>query len=228
MKPRTLARIAQRLIDNGTFVFDCPERKEEALKQIKNLLSGKAETVELEDPIVEFHIGVYIPNFDYPLIPVDRNNAPIVWKESKNYIIPGDGTHMFRGVGLSGEYYYMGYLESLAPYRDAIIKVDRYTDVTRAAYTMLCTMSRQLNKAELLDHMITDYPIKVEYDVLRENWEKNTSDVNVKEFEAQQKKLYIKWLQKWIMTHGRNPDTHMKVLRNPKNKTPAKISLSTS
>lgn len=218
MKPRTLARIAMRNIESGKFIFDCQERKDEAIRQIKNIVSGPAaeDKSDHDDPIVEFHVGVYIPNFDYPIVP-ENNGEPMVWREDGKYMIPGAGSHTFKGIGLSGESYYMGYLDTLSPYRNAIIKADRYTTVDRAAYAFLCTMTRVLDKAYALDHMVCDYPLKVEHEVLVEKWSDQTTQDNIKEFEDEQKHLYVKWLQKWIVTHGTNPDTHMRVLRLPKN-----------
>ncbi len=210
MKPRTLARYALKKIQDNTFIFDTNERKQEAIRQMKKIISGKSIGVNNpEDPIVEIHIGVYIPNFDYPIVPVDDNGDVIVWKEDGNYNIPKDGIHTVKGVSLKDESYFLSYLDSLAPYRDVIIKVDRYTDITRAAYALVCTMSRILNK-EVISKEATIVPLKMEYDALLEEW--NTHE-DVKQYEKDQHKLYIKWLSKWISIHGRNPDTHMRVLR---------------
>lgn len=220
MKPRTLARIAKRHIDSGKFIFDCPERKDEALRQIKALIKGEPEisNEDLNDPIVELHIGVYVPDFDYPIIPIDYQGNPIVWNKSENFVIPGNGSHIFRGVGLSGDYYYLGYLDSLSPFRDSIIKVDRYTDVDMAAYAMVCTMSRVIDKKKAQDFIVEDYPLLLEHDVLLKFWKSKEGSVEkpLKEFEKEQKALYIKWLYKWISVNGTNPETHMRVLRNPK------------
>lgn len=219
MKPRTLARIALKNIQKGVFIFDCPERKKEALRVIDDILHGDPDVKNehLDDPIVEFHIGVYIPNFDYPIVPVDTEGTPIVWDErNHSFKIPGNGTHVFRGIGISGEHYYMGYLKSLASFRDAEIKVDRYTNVDYAAYAFLCTMTRIIDKDYALDHMVDDYPLKIEYDVLLDHWQEFTKTEDVKIFEMKQKHLYIRWLQTWISKHGTNPDTHMRVLRNQK------------
>lgn len=229
MKPKTLAKIALEKINKNIFIFDKPERKNEAVKQINNVIKNKnIENIindELEDPILEFHIGVYVPNFDYPIIPVDKNGDPIIWENyDKNFIIPGNGTHIFRGVGISGEYYYMGLLKSLAPFRDIDIKVDRYTDLENAAYAFLCTMTRNIDKDWAMDHQVSDDPLQYEWDVLIDHWKDFTKVQNKKEFEMKQKHLYIKWLQKWISKHGTNPDTHMRLLRNTKrNQEPQKI-----
>lgn len=219
MKPRTLARIALKNIENKFFTFDCIDRKKEALRVIEDVLHGKPDidNAQLDDPIVELHCGVYIPNFDYPLVPVNQNNEPIVWTEDdESYQIPGRGTHIFRGIGISGEPYYMGYLSCLAPFRESVIKVDRYTDVNHAAFAFMCTMTRVIDKDYALDHMVEDYGLKNEFEVLLEHWQDISKTENLKDFETEQKHLYIKWLNKWILTHGTNPDTHMRVLRNIK------------
>lgn len=210
MKPRTLARIALNKINDGTFTFDSDERKQEAIKQMKKIVCGKAtEPNNPEDPIIEFHIGVYIPNFDYPIVQVDDSNEPVIWVEDGKYVINGSGSHVFKGVGVSGETYFMAFLDSLAPFRDAVIKVDRYTDVTRAAYALVCAMTTVLNKKEISKDT-GNKPLKVVYDMLLQSWNEHE---DVKEFDKEQHKLYIKWLSKWISIHERNPDTHMRVLR---------------
>lgn len=222
MKPRTLARIALKNIENGNFTFDSKKRNDEALRVIDDLLHGTpdVDNSQLDDPIVELHCGVYIPNFDYPLVPVDQDNNPIVWtSDDESYVVPGRGTHIFRGIGISGEPYYMGFLKCLAPFREATIKVDRYTDVDHAAFAFICTMSRVIDKDYALDHMVEDYALKNEFEVLLEHWQEISKTENIKDFEAEQKHLYIKWLQRWISIHGTNPDTHMRVLRNNKNLT---------
>jgi len=214
MKPRTLARFALKKINDNTFIFDTEERKAEAIRQMKKIIVGKPDSSNSpEDPIVELHIGVFIPNFDYPIVPVDANGEAIVWQEDGTYLIPGNGTHEMKGVSLSGESYFMSYLDSLAPYRDTVIKVDRYTNITRAAYALVCAMSRVVIKPPL-----NTVPLKIEYDVLLDEWNTHT---DIKQFEKEQHKLYIQWLGKWISIHERNPDTHMRVLRPAKKmKTP--------
>lgn len=215
MKPRTLARHALKLIESGLFDFDCEDRKTEAVKQMKSIISGKTEAQNNpDDPIIEFHIGVYIPNFDYPIIPTDEDHKPIVWEEDGEFPVPGLGTHTFKGLGISGEKYYMSYMSSLAPFRDAVVKVDRYTDMDRAAYALVCSMSMILNKDEFIDS-IGDNPIKMDYEQLLDLW-KSIPHSKDKDFEDRQHKLYIKWLQRWINIHGKNPETHMRVLRTPK------------
>jgi len=219
MKPKTLARIALKNIEKGIYVFDSEQRKIEALRVIEDVLHGKPDinNDNLQDPIIEFNIGVYVPNFDYPIIPVDSTGEPIIWDEDDtNFVVPGNGTHIFRGIGLSGEKYYMGYLKSLAPFRETIVKVDRYTNLEFAAYAFLCTMTRIIDKDYALDHMVEDYALKIEYDVLLDHWKEFSKVDNIKEFENNQKHLYIKWLQKWICRYGTNPDAHMKILRFPK------------
>jgi len=219
MKPRALARYALRNIKNGKFQFDCLERKGEALRVIDDILRGDPNENKLDgdDPIIEFHIGIYIPNFDYPLVPIDKNKNSIVWaEENDSFIVPGSGTHTFRGIGLSGESYYMGYLKSLAPYKDALIKVDRYTDIEHAAFTMLCTMTRIVDKDKAFDFIPYDTPLQLEFDILLEHWNMASKSHDPKEFEKEQKHIYMKWLQQWICKHGTNPDTHMRALRIPK------------
>jgi hypothetical protein len=217
MKPRTLARIAIKHIEDGSFSFDTEERKQEAIRQMRQIISGKpVGSNSPEDPIVEIHIGVYIPNFDYPIVPSDVvTGEPIVWQETNQYLVPGPGSHIVKGVGVSGECYFMSFLGSLAPFRNAVIKVDRYTDVKRAAHALVCTMTRILEKDAL--HGVTEQPLKMEYDALLEEW--HTHD-DVKAFEKDQHKLYIRWLSRWIEIHGRNPDTHMRVLKPLKKPTP--------
>lgn len=211
MKPRTLARYAYEWIQDGSFVFDCNERKEEAIKQLKRIIGGKAtEPNHPEDPLVEMHIGVYIPNFDYPIVPTDNWGNIYIWKEDGNYQIPGKGSHIVKGISVSGTEYYLSYLESLAPYRNVIIKVDKFTDIKRAAYALVCCVSQIINKKELLNN---DKPLKMTWQVLEDKYKMHE---DAKEFEKQQKSLYIKWLSKWIMIHNKNPDTHLKVLKLPK------------
>jgi hypothetical protein len=213
MKPRTLARIALNKIADGTFTFDCPERKIEAETQLKKIIAGKAtETNNPEDPIIEIHIGVYIPNFDYPIVQLDANNEPVIWKEDNVFNVPGTGSHVLKGIGISGETYFMDFLDSLAPFRDAVIKVDRYTDATRAAYALTCSVSKILNKKDVIKQTGTK-PLKIAYDLLIEEWKVHD---HAKDYEKEQHALYIKWLSMWIATHGRNPDTHMRVLRPAK------------
>lgn len=215
MKPRTLAKLALKWIEDNSFKFDCEERKIEAIKQMKRLANGKTtEENNPEDPIIEIHIGVYVPNFDYPIIPCNTWGEPILWVEDNKFDVPGKGTHSLKGVGISGEFYFMNYLTSLVPYRNAIIKVDKYTTVKRAAWVLVCTMSQILNKKELIKETGL-YPLKMEYDVLKEAF--NKSD-DIKKFEAAQKKLYMKWLSGWINTYRKSPNTHMKVLKLNKEK----------
>jgi len=215
MKPRTLARVALKYIESNEFTFDSDLRKKEAVRQMRQIISGKPVGMNpLEDPIIEIHIGVYVPNFDYPIVPIDEHGEPSVWKENGKYLVPGHGNHVVKGISVSGESYFMSFLESLAPFRNTIIKVDRYTDVKRAAYALVSTMSRIINKKSL--EVVTTQPLKIEYDTLLEEW--HTHD-DVKEFEKEQHKLYIKWLTNWIEIHGRNPDTHMRVLKTPKKLT---------
>jgi hypothetical protein len=211
MKPRTLARFAYDWIMDGTFVFDNEERKTEAIKQLKRIISGKAtEENNPEDPLVEIHIGVHIPNFDYPIVQTDNWGNPYVWKEDGVYMVPGKGSHMVKGISISGTQYYLSYLESLATYRNCVIKVDKYTDFKRAAYALVCCVSQILNK-KLLNN--TGKPLKMTWQVLVDRYKMHD---DAKEYEKQQKSLYIKWLGKWISTHNKNPDTHMKVLKLPK------------
>jgi hypothetical protein len=212
MKPRTLARIAIKFIEDGSFIFDTEARKQEAIRQMRLIISGKP-TVENnpEDPIIEIHIGVYIPNFDYPIVQTDALGEPVVWAENHNYQVPGSGSHIVKGMSVNGEAYFMSYLNSLAPFRNTVIKVDRYTDVKRAAHALVCAMTRILDKSSI--KAITDQPLKMEYDVLLEEW---NAHEDAKTFEKEQHKLYIRWLSMWIEIHGRNPDTHMRVLKPPK------------
>jgi len=215
MKPRTLARHALKLIESGLFDFDCDERREEAIKQMKSIIYGKPISENnIEDPIIELHIGVYIPNFDYPIIPTDENHNPIVWKENGEFPVPGLGSHSLKGIGISGEKYYLSYMTSLSPFREATVKVDKYTDIDRAAYTLVCSMSQILNKEELIS-VTGNNPIKMDYDELLDMW-RSIPQIGDKEFEDRQHKLYIKWLQMWINIHGKNPETHMRVLKPPK------------
>jgi hypothetical protein len=211
MKPRTLARIALKSISSGEFVFDTDDRKDEAIRQLKKIISGKADINNPEDPIIEIHIGVYVPNFDYPVVNIDKNDEPIVWKEDGKYAIPGDGSHIVKGIGISGDSYFLGYLDNLSSLREAIIKVDRYTDVKRAAYALCCSLTKIMNKKDF--QTINSQPLKLNQEILLEEWNKHE---DIKEYDKLQHKLYVKWLSKWINVHGRNPDTHMRVLKNPK------------
>lgn len=210
MKPRTLAKLALKWIDDGSFVFDCEDRKIEAIKQMKRLINGKTnEENNPTDPIIELHIGLYVPNFDYPLIPSSDWGEPIVWQEDDVYKIPSKGTHILKGVGLSGEFYFMNLLQSLTPYRKAIIKVDKYTNLKRAAWVFVCNSCQILNKKELIKESGV-HPLKMEYEILKEEFKKHE---DVKKFENDQKRLYIKWLTKFIGIYRKNPETHMKVLK---------------
>lgn len=211
MKPRTLARIALKKIKDGTFTFDKDERKREAIRQLKMIISGKqAEDTNPKDPIIELNIGVYIPSFDYPIIPLDTNGEPIVWKEDKNYFISDSySSHIIRGISITGETYFLSFLDTLSPYRDCIVKADRYTDTVRAAWALTCTVSKILNKWELTKKMGM-IPLKIESETIIDDWNKHSE---IKEFDHEQKKLYIKWLTKWIQIHGKNPNTHMRVLK---------------
>lgn len=212
MKPRTLARYAFEWVQDGTFTFDCEDRKQEAIKQLKRIISGKAtEDNHPEDPLVEINIGVYIPNFDYPVVHTDNWGNIYVWKEDGTYQVPGKGSHTVKGIGLSGAEYYLSYLESLAPYRNCVIKVDKYTDLKRAAYALVCCVTQILNKKAI--NAKSDKPIKMTWQVLEDKYKTHE---DVKQFEKEQKSLYIKWLAQWIAVHKKNPDTHMKVLKLPK------------
>ena len=217
MKLSTLARYAVGCITRNEFVFDSTKRRKEALKILKPVSSREpADPIQLDDPMMEFHISVYVPNFDYPIVPVDMNGNPLVWKEDfMTFNVPGNGSHTFKGVGNSGEKYYMGYLESLSPYKDCPVKVDKYTDIKRASHALVCTMSRILNKKEMHNFIVQDYPLLLEQEVLYDVWKNNSNgqSESVKQFEAGQKKLYMKWLQRWIILHGKNPETHMKILK---------------
>lgn len=211
MKPRTLARYALEKIKDGTFTFDSQGRKDECLRQIDTLLHGKPKYKNNpEDPITEIHISVYIPNFDYPIVPLNQNWEPFIWKEDKKYVVPGNGSHIVRGIGISGEKYYLNYLDSWATFRNSVIKVDRYTDLDRAAFAFISTMCFILDK-EKYSHAFGDFPIRLEHEELIYNWK--CKDTHNKEFEAEQQKLYIKWLQGWIAEHGKNPETHLRVLK---------------
>jgi hypothetical protein len=193
MKPRTLARHAWRMIENGTITFDTPERKKEGCRQVRQIINGvKKFKNDSIDPIVEWHIGVYIPNFDYPLVPLDKNGEPLVWEEDLTYHVCGDSTHTFRGISKTGEKYYLSHLDSLAPYKDVTIKVDRYTDLDRAAYALVSCMTLIQNK----EHYEIDYgfkPILMEHDEVVRMWKENKKvDPNFAE------------------------ETHMRILRTPK------------
>jgi hypothetical protein len=208
MKPRTLARFALDWIESGDFIFDSEDRKQEAIRQLRRITVGKAnEPNHPEDPINEIHIGIYVPNFDYPVVPTDTWGNPFVWQEDNKYIVPGNGSHIVKGIGISGTEYYLGFLNSLAPYRNTVIKVDKYTDFKRAAYALTCCVSQILNKKALLN---TDKPLKMSWELFTDEYKKHE---DVKLYEKQQKSLYIKWLTKWISIHHKNPDTHLKILK---------------
>lgn len=222
MKPKTLARHALKMVESGLFEFDCLERKKEAIKQMKSIIKDKNATIDFDDTIIEIHIGVYIPNFDYPIIPIDENGIPIVWEEDGEFNVPGPGTHTVKGIGLSGEKYYLSYMSSLAAFRDCDIKVDRYTDVERAAYALVCCVTHIINKNSIYFNdkfksynIPTNVPLTLDFQHVIDDWN-NISHNRDKEFEEQQHKLYIKWLQRWINIHGKNPETHMKVLKSTK------------
>lgn len=211
MKPRTLAKLALNWIETGSFKFDCEDRKIEAIKQMKRLINGKStEENNPEDPIMELQIGLYVPNFDYPIVPCNNWGEPIIWKEDENYFIPSKGTHILKGVGLSGEFYFMNLLQSLTPYRKAIIKVDKYTTLKRAAWVFVCNSCQILNKKELIKED-GPKPLKMVYQVLKEQFNKHD---DVKKFEISQKKLYMQWLTRFISLYRKNPETHMKVLKS--------------
>jgi hypothetical protein len=219
MRLKVFVNLCAKYIKNDIFIFDSEARKKEALTILNHVIYNHTKydisNDVLEDPIVEFEAGVYIPNFDYPIIPIDVDGNPIVWEPSNDkYVIPGNGTHIFRGVGLSGEHYYIGYIKNLNAFRECHIKVDRYTDINYALYAFLCTMTRILDKDAAFDHIVEKYPIKPEYEVLSDHWMAFSKSKNVKEFELNQKKLYMKWMQCWITTHGKQPVSHMRVLRN--------------
>lgn len=221
MQLLTLARYALRQIKNGTFTFDSIERKKEAIHQLK-LISheSKIQDYNLDDPILEIHIGVYIPNFDYPIIQTDENNSPIIWQENNEYKINDKSSHIVSGIGLSGNSYYLAFLENLCPYRNSVVKVDRYTNIKRAAWALTNCVSKVLNKWELLKK-VGIIPIRLEYELIEDEFNKK-SDI-IKEFESEQKKLYIKWLSKWISIHGKNPESHKKILKMENNKIHQKI-----
>jgi len=213
MKPRTLARLALQWIDDNSFSFDTEERKVEAIKQLKRIINGKTteinNPIDPLDPITELHIGIIVPNFDYPLIPINSWGEPIIWKEDNNYKIPGKGTHILKGISLNGETYLMKNIYNMCPYKNAIIKVDKYTDLKRAAWVFACNCCEILNKKENVkkDGL---YGLKYEYEVLKTKFEEQ---INVKTYEKMQKNLYIKWLSKFINEYQKNPCTHMRLLK---------------
>lgn len=203
MKPRTLARYTLNWIEDGSFIFDNESRKIEAIKQLKRIINGKSVDLhDQDDPIVEIHIGIYVPNFDYPIIPSNTWGSPVIWTENHKYLIPTK-THILKGIGISGESYYMNEIDNFNVYKNAIVKVDRYTDMKRAACVFASTLSQTIDKKEL-------GLLESEYEVLKAEYKKHS---NVKEFETSQKKLYIKWLSMFIETYGRSPKSHMKVLK---------------
>lgn len=204
MKPRTLARYALKWIEDGSFIFDNEFRKTEAIKQLKRIINGKTnQTNNPDDPIIELHIGLNVPNFDYPIVPLNNLGEPFIFKEDNRYIIPSK-THVLKGIGLSGEKYYMDHLINFVPYKNAIIKVDKFTDMKRAACVFVNNLCQVLNKKDLDEPNV----IQLEYEVLKDIF-KNKD----KTFETSQKKLYIKWLGMFISIYNKNPETHMKVLK---------------
>lgn len=209
MKLRTLARISLNYIEDGTFLFDNDMRKDEAIRQLKRIIHGKCtEKNNSDDPICELHISVYKPNINFPIVPLDMWGNIVVWHEDGKYMIPGYGTHVVKGVSVTNKEYFMGYVHSLFTYKDAILKVDKYTDLKRAAYALTCSVSQILNKKDF-----RGIPLKMESEIIHQTYQKKDEV-----FEKQQKSLYIKWLMKWIEIHKKNPDTHMKFLKKPKKK----------
>jgi len=210
MKPRTLARLALQKIEDGTFIFDSEERKKESIRQMKRIIAGRPSFKnDGDDPIIEIHISVYTPNFDYPVVPI-KENEPFVWKEDSLYIVPGFGTHTVRAMSLNGNFYNLQFCDSLAPFRSSIIKVDKYTDPIRAAHALVCTASKIINKKEYRKNAVMDSQLCLSDELLLTHWD---SIPNKKEFEDKQKHLYVKWLQKWISFYHKSPETHMKVLK---------------
>lgn len=212
MKPRTLARFAIKKIKEDFFIFDSEERKIEAIKRLKKLIAGRPPKLEFDDPIEEIQISVNIPNFDYPIIDM-YEGEPYIWKENNKYLIDDNASHIVKAIGISGEKYLLHNMESLAYFRNAVVKVDRYTDMTRAAYALICCVSKILNKKQL-NKLSTEHPLKVEKTLIKTQWDLHNTTQN---YEKEQHHLYIKWLSKWICVHGKNPDTHMKVLKVEKN-----------
>lgn len=214
MKPRTLARIALQKIKEGIFIFDTEERKKEAVRQMKRIVSGRPPFKnEGTDPIAEIHISIFTPNFDYPLVPTN-DGKPFVWQEDHKYIVPGYGTHIVRGVSINDNRYNLQFCDSLAPFRSAIVKVDKYTDPVRAAHALVCTMCSIENKKEFKKEKNMTDQLVLSDGMLMKHWD---SIPNKKEFEDKQKHLYVKWLQKWIEIYHKSPGTHMKVLKLVKN-----------
>lgn len=225
MKLRSLAKFALKQFKKGVYHFDCPERQKEAERQIKAVtcLRHSYKNLDLEDPIVEIHVGVAIPNFDYPLVPLDGEGNPKIWVEDNIFDVPGECTHTFRGIGLSGESYFLSHMENLLPFRDVVIKVDRYTDHHRAAYAFVCIMTQIIDKS-MFKNETGNLPIKNDHQTLVDTWDKMVGDKTEYIVRNDQQKLYLKWMQKWIAHYGRNPETHLKRLKIPE-KPSKKLSL---
>lgn len=217
MKPRTLARVAIKLIKDGTFVFDTNERKREAIRQIRSLLSSKSDASTLSDPIKELQLGVFVPSFDYPIPPMNASGEIEVWQENGKYSIP-QYTHHLTAISESGEKYYLDYLTSFASIKEANVKVDRYTDIRRAAWVLTSACCKVINKEKDKENFgFKDLELRDK--ILEDNWNKLSSlDPDL---DAKQHKLYVKWITTWIELHSKNPDTHMKVLKIPKKEDPA-------
>jgi hypothetical protein len=216
MKPRTLARYALKKIKDDTFIFDSEIRKKEAIRQVKSIIKGPSKYEsqrDFEDPIIELHLGLQLPHYNFPIIKTKNNGEVIIWKDDYYYNIPIFDDYIVRGITLSGKKYNLKYLRTLSLYRDCVVKTDKYTDIDRAAFILCNCMSEvdHKDKHELLNDnkmLLID-----ELEDIKQKYEKLCDKDET--FREKSRNLYIKWLSKWIMTYGKNPETQMKILKLP-------------
>lgn len=205
MKLKYFAKLALEKIENNTITFINDNNKRNCIVLLKTIILENNKNSEFNnDTVIELCIKVKIPNFDYPIIEVDENNDPIVWEETDTFLVdPNNISHDVILKSINEEEYNISNLSNLSKFSDIIVKVDGYTTINRAIVSFL----QHLCVFDIKDDILT----KVDYKSLVYIWDVNCKDDP--QFESSQHAHYIHWLSKWISVHGKNPETHLKVLR---------------
>lgn len=209
MKPRTLAKIALEYIYNDEFIFKNDEYKFEAITQMNRLMSmNHCKELEAEnnpsDPIVELHICLNVPKFDYPIIPKTAWGSTEIWQENDKFMLPGNNSHVLLGKSITGEKYYMNNVWNFLPYKSCILKVDSITSLKRAAWVFTDNLCQILRKRENCDDIL-----RTQLDVIKEEYKKIVkTDIDDK----RQKALYVQWLMEYREIYKKVPNSYMRLL----------------